>query len=985
DVRSSIGLWLKAVADPDVILVHMGTNDFSAGGSVAVVQDRLKNLIADLSALRPHAKILVASPVLRTDSSSIEANQAAFAQSLPQLVSEQVSLGRQVYFVDLHAALEPDDLNDGVHPKAAGYDKMADAWLPAITNVITPLGTADAPAIAAVDAREDLTHVAVKFSKPVEDAAAATSNFNVSGGVTVLGAELDAPSKRIVTLTTSPQGAGMLHTLSVSGVRDRTPGQHAIQAGSIKTFTSRAVVDGSFEANGQGWTTSGNLTVAGSAIPATNGTKLLVFNGSQATPNGSVSQLIPTVAGQKYHLEFDMGVYGVANSSQALELTIVGNSPLLTSTETMAGLGGGTTRWASKSFEFVADSSTSTVTFHDVSAVTSDVDLLLDDVRLNADPTPTLTVASSPASGVSVVVSPVDNSANGDGVTQFVRTYNQDATVNLTAPSTLGSMVFEKWQKDGVNHSTSAGTIVTMDASHTMTAVYKILVNGSFELGTPGDVGTLDGWTVTGNPFGYLSHPTAYAPTEGNRQAVFNGGGSVFNGVISQSFTTTPGQSYTLAFDQGITGAAGRQQRLVVSVVGTATHVARPEDITATGTASLWVPRSYTFVADSATTTLTLSDGSAALSSSLTNTADMLLDNVRVTETVVTNTAPTAVADSYSTTVDTQLVVAAAGVLSNDTDAESDPLTAVLNAGPSHGSLTLNADGSFTYTPTSGYGGADSFTYHANDGALASGVVTVSLAVNAASTAVLVNGGFEAGTPASVGSLDGWTTSGSQFGYLADATYTATEGIRLAVFNGGGNTFNGVISQSFATTPGQSCTLDLDMGIVSSVAGRKQRLQVTVAGATTLVSQPEEITAVLGPAQWVAKSYSFVADSATTTLTLSDASGALGSAALNTDLLLDNVRVTTQLTRTLAVTSSPSSGASITVTPLDLLGNSDGSTDFTRSYSDGATVNLTAPGTFGGGTFEKWQKNGVDFSVNPAVSVTMDANCTLSALYVAAG
>ena len=74
---------------------------------------------------------------------------------------------------------------------------------------------------------------------------------------------------------------------------------------------------------------------------------------------------------------------------------------------------------------------------------------------------------------------------------------------------------------------------------------------------------------------------------------------------------------------------------------------------------------------------------------------------------------------------------AAPGVLANDTDANGDPLTAVLNANVTHGSLTLNANGGFTYTPTAGYSGPDSFTYHANDGTADSNIVTVSLTVNA--------------------------------------------------------------------------------------------------------------------------------------------------------------------------------------------------------------------------------------------------------------
>jgi len=99
--------------------------------------------------------------------------------------------------------------------------------------------------------------------------------------------------------------------------------------------------------------------------------------------------------------------------------------------------------------------------------------------------------------------------------------------------------------------------------------------------------------------------------------------------------------------------------------------------------------------------------------------------------TAVANTAPVANDDSYSTTQDVTLNEAAPGVLGNDTDAEVDPLTAVLDTDVSHGSLTLNADGSFSYTPTLGYGGPDSFTYHAHDGTDDSNVATVSLTVNA--------------------------------------------------------------------------------------------------------------------------------------------------------------------------------------------------------------------------------------------------------------
>ena len=79
--------------------------------------------------------------------------------------------------------------------------------------------------------------------------------------------------------------------------------------------------------------------------------------------------------------------------------------------------------------------------------------------------------------------------------------------------------------------------------------------------------------------------------------------------------------------------------------------------------------------------------------------------------------APVANDDNYSVYYDTRLIVDAAnGVLANDTDENEDELTATLVTGVSNGSLTLSADGSFEYTPESGFEGVDSFTYRAEDG-----------------------------------------------------------------------------------------------------------------------------------------------------------------------------------------------------------------------------------------------------------------------------
>ena len=61
-------------------------------------------------------------------------------------------------------------------------------------------------------------------------------------------------------------------------------------------------------------------------------------------------------------------------------------------------------------------------------------------------------------------------------------------------------------------------------------------------------------------------------------------------------------------------------------------------------------------------------------------------------------------------------------MLATTRDVEGSTLTAVLVTGPAHGTLTLNANGSFTYTPDANFNGSDSFTYKANDGTADSNV-----------------------------------------------------------------------------------------------------------------------------------------------------------------------------------------------------------------------------------------------------------------------
>ncbi|WP_406698130.1 Ig-like domain-containing protein [Singulisphaera sp. Ch08] len=91
---------------------------------------------------------------------------------------------------------------------------------------------------------------------------------------------------------------------------------------------------------------------------------------------------------------------------------------------------------------------------------------------------------------------------------------------------------------------------------------------------------------------------------------------------------------------------------------------------------------------------------------------------------------PTAVADQYVTPEGTPLAITVPGLLINDISPNGTPLTAEVVNGPTHGTLRLNADGSFTYVPNAGYLGNDSFSYRNTDGVNFSNPATVVIAVN---------------------------------------------------------------------------------------------------------------------------------------------------------------------------------------------------------------------------------------------------------------
>jgi VCBS repeat-containing protein len=204
---------------------------------------------------------------------------------------------------------------------------------------------------------------------------------------------------------------------------------------------------------------------------------------------------------------------------------------------------------------------------------------------------------------------------------------------------------------------------------------------------------------------------------------------------------------------------------------------------------------------------------------------------VAITVTAV-NDAPVAAGDAFSTAEDTVLTVAAPGVLGNDADPDGDPLTAVLVTGPSHGSLALNANGSFSYTPAADFTGSDSFSYRASDGTLTSNVATVAItvtAVNDAPTVTVAAGGTcgrddHSGTiNLTLGDLESAATAITLSAASSNPTLVPTGNVAFA---GSGGTRTMTVS----AVDGRSGTANLTVTVSDGQATNTVELTVIVGG-----------------------------------------------------------------------------------------------------------------------------------------------------------
>ncbi|WP_244163104.1 Ig-like domain-containing protein [Paenibacillus pectinilyticus] len=389
----------------------------------------------------------------------------------------------------------------------------------------------------------------------------------------------------------------------------------------------------------------------------------------------------------------------------------------------------GTDSFTFKANDGSADSAPATVNI--TITLVNETPIVADSSKSTLEDTPVSgTVTASDGDGDSLSYIVVTQPAHG------TVTLNQDGTYTYTPSANYnGADSFTFKVNDGTVNSATA------TVSLTITAVNDVpTANGSTKT-TPEDIavdGTVSGSDVEENPLTYTivtnpSHGSVTLNSDGTYTYTPNAN---YNGTDSFTFKANDGSADSEAATVTITVTPVNDVPTVANS-SKSTQEDTPVNGTVTASDNDEDHLTYTIVTQPAHGTVTLNqDGTYTYAPSANyngadsftykvndGTVDSSIATVSLTITAV-NDVPLA-NDSTKTTPEDAAVD---GTVSGS-DVEESPLTYTIVTNPAHGSVTLNSDGTYTYTPNANYNGTDSFTFKANDGSADSEAATVTITV----------------------------------------------------------------------------------------------------------------------------------------------------------------------------------------------------------------------------------------------------------------
>lgn len=792
-IDANMASYLAGHEHLDAVLMLIGTNDFAeeyrSFTDIHTAIDRLDALILKIATLRPQTRILVSNLLWRREPENTEI-QTVFNPHVEARCNAHAAAGRRVTFIDLRSALLTTDLQDGLHPSPAGYTKLANAWFAKLQTLFTPQGSLLAPAPLRADSGGD--RVRLLFDKPLADASVVPANFTLSGGVSVTSAQLD-DSKRVVTLTTTAQ-AFASYTLSISNVTDRSTPAISIPSGTTITFSggrgypaavrsdgplayfrldenagTQLVNDRGEAALHASTTGTIQLNVAGPQAPSFPGLPAAHTAAGFTAVAGSYG--LATLSNNKIKTSYTMEVWFKTSTSSQQTLLSLGSPGSSSrwinlmvnssgelgldlrnaggSSATVVNGGSSTSAWvtfdsntpvANGQWRYAAAVFSPDSTDGDANAATGyRTDLWLDP----ATTAPNWTFYHNNANPDETAIALGATLRSGTSGVQALSLLNGQIDEAAVYPMALsGARILA--------HYLAAQQAVTwpplahgVNLSTLQNTALGITLAGSGGNGSP------LGFAIVGSPANGTLTGTApaltYTPASG-----FTGMDSFTfktNDGSSDSNTATVSLSVTAANNAPIIGTAAWADELSVTLpASTSVHVVASDPD--------GDPLNYSWTKVSGPGTATFGTATAADSTVSFSTAGSYVLGVTISDgrggSVTSSTGvtvlpapPVATPQSLSTPRNTALAITLGA-----SGGTGGPYTYTVVGSPAQGVLSGTAP-VLTYTPASGYTGADSFTFKANDGLNDSNTATISITVTPPNTHPAITSAASA-TPSAV-------------------------------------------------------------------------------------------------------------------------------------------------------------------------------------------------------------------------------------------
>lgn len=141
DILNRISGWARS-SQPDIVLVHLGTNDIGQGQTIESTVNELRSLVQTLRQVNPRITVLLAQIIPLWGS---EAKMQQLNQGIAELARELNTASSRVLAIDQFSGFDPvtgRDTYDGCHPNAKGEQHLADRWFAGLQQVLpTPRAT----------------------------------------------------------------------------------------------------------------------------------------------------------------------------------------------------------------------------------------------------------------------------------------------------------------------------------------------------------------------------------------------------------------------------------------------------------------------------------------------------------------------------------------------------------------------------------------------------------------------------------------------------------------------------------------------------------------------------------------------------------------------------------------------------------------------------------------------------------------------------